>query len=104
MLFAALFAIAVLLIGIGGFVLFRGRAWLHWRRGYRNLSSWQRKWLIRKGDVLSARVHGAAFAAAGALILLAALQWASPPAPHALFATLAADLDAGDELSQHPAP
>jgi hypothetical protein len=65
---------AAILLAIGALALFRGRALLHWKRGFRNLSSWQRTWLIRGEDVRTLRFYGAVFLSLGFIALAAAIQ------------------------------
>ena len=42
-----LFIVGLVLIAAGALLVFRGRALLHWRRGYRDLSRFQRTWMVK---------------------------------------------------------
>ncbi|MES1199171.1 MAG: hypothetical protein ABUS48_04240 [Pseudomonadota bacterium] len=70
-----LFIVALVLIAAGALLVFRGRALLHWRRGYRDLSRFQRTWMVKGAAARRLRIRGAVLVLVGLAAAAAALTW-----------------------------
>ena len=69
-----LFIVALFFIAIGSLLVFRARGLIHWRRGYRQLSRFQRTWLVQGPVARAVRIRGLVLVLVGVVAAAAALS------------------------------
>ncbi|HVY83548.1 MAG TPA: hypothetical protein VG943_00315 [Caulobacterales bacterium] len=77
---------AFLMIAFGALMTFRARGFLHWRRGYRNLSRFQRTWMVKAREVTTLRFYGATVLAAGFCLIGLSLMFGNAAPTQLAFA------------------